>query len=137
MRRREPVDEEFCRCVLEELRDGQTMTVQTEQPEAVVRTLARLGATDSEMERLTIQGLDGAGDEDDPDDEDSDYESDDDDEVAFADPGGQSALRAATTDNPRELPCPSCGAPNRLTPEDASLGYQCDACADAAERGAS
>jgi hypothetical protein len=122
MRRRGPVDEEFCRCILEELRDGETVTVQSEQPEAVRRTIARLGATDSEMGRLTIDG-----EEDEPGDED---------DVAFADPNGRSALRAAGPDNPRELPCPSCGVPNRLTPEDASLGYQCDACADAAERGA-
>lgn len=130
MRQREPVDEEFCRCILEELRDGQTVTVQSQQPEAVLRAIARLGATDGEMERLTIEG-----EIDDPDDEEPDYESDDADDVEFADPGGQSALRAARPDNPRDLPCPSCGAPNRLTPEDASLGYQCDACANAAERG--
>lgn len=53
----------------------------------------------------------------------------------FADPGGRSALRAATRRNPRNLPCPTCGAPNRLTPADRRLGYQCDACADALERG--
>lgn len=48
----------------------------------------------------------------------------------FADPGGRSALRAASKRNPRNLPCPTCGQPNRLTPKDARLGYQCDACAD-------
>ena len=53
----------------------------------------------------------------------------------FADPGGNSALRAATKDNPRNLPCPTCGEPDRLTPADRQLGYQCDACADQAERG--
>jgi hypothetical protein len=53
----------------------------------------------------------------------------------FADPGGNSALRAATPDNPRNLPCPTCGQPNRLTPADRALGYQCDTCADRAERG--
>ena len=58
MRQREPVDEEFCRCILEELRDGQTVTVQSQQPEAVLRAIARLGATDGEMERLTIEGRD-------------------------------------------------------------------------------
>lgn len=47
----------------------------------------------------------------------------------FADPGGDSALRAATKDNPRNLPCPSCGEPNRLTPKDVALGYQCNECA--------
>lgn len=57
------------------------------------------------------------------------------DGVGFADPGGRSALRAATKDNPRNLPCPSCGKPNRLTPLDRARGYQCDSCADAAEAG--
>jgi hypothetical protein len=58
-----------------------------------------------------------------------DYEND------FADPGGRSALRAASKSNPRNLPCPTCGAPNRLTPKDRDLGYQCDSCADKAEGG--
>jgi len=53
----------------------------------------------------------------------------------FADPGGKSALRAARKGNPRNLPCPNCGAKNRLTPADKALGYQCDSCADKAERG--
>lgn len=53
----------------------------------------------------------------------------------FADPGGNSALRAATRDNPRNLPCPTCGEPDRLTPADRSRGYQCDSCADADEFG--
>ncbi len=57
------------------------------------------------------------------------------DGVGFADPGGNSALRAATRDNPRDRPCPNCGVPNRLTPLDVVAGYQCDACADACERG--
>lgn len=51
----------------------------------------------------------------------------------FQDPGGRSALRAATKDNPRNLPCPTCGEPNRLTPKDKALGYQCDQCADRTE----
>jgi hypothetical protein len=58
---------------------------------------------------------------------------DDDDRSMFADPGGRSALRASSKKNPRNLPCPNCRAPNRLTPKDRALGYQCDACADAAE----
>ena len=33
----------------------------------------------------------------------------------------------------RNLPCPTCGAPNRLTLADRARGYQCDACADQAE----
>lgn len=57
------------------------------------------------------------------------------DGVGFADPGGESALRAATKDNPRNLPCPTCGFPNRLTPIDKARGYQCDSCATAQERG--
>ena len=43
----------------------------------------------------------------------------------FADPGGQSALRAGT----RVHPCPTCGKPDRLTAADVAAGYQCDACA--------
>jgi hypothetical protein len=54
----------------------------------------------------------------------------------FANPGGNSALRAASKSNPRNRPCPTCGRPNVLTPKDVRLGYQCDACADAEERGA-
>ena len=76
--------------------------------------------------------------------DDYDHEPDDgyyDDEeelidgVGFADPGGNSALRAATKDNPRNQPCPNCERPNRLTPIDVERGYQCDACADRQERG--
>jgi ribosomal protein L37AE/L43A len=67
-----------------------------------------------------------------------DRDDDGDDETSgihFADPGGRSALRAASASNPRDLPCPNCGAPNVLTPQDRALGYQCDRCADQAERG--
>lgn len=53
----------------------------------------------------------------------------------FADPGGNSALRAASETNPRNLPCPTCHEPNRLTPVDENLGYQCDECADRDECG--
>lgn len=75
-------------------------------------------------------------DYDDPDP--PEWQDDDDweiDGVGFAEPGGNSALRAATKDNPRNLPCPNCGTPNVLTPIDRARGYQCDACADGAERG--
>lgn len=58
------------------------------------------------------------------------------DGVGFADPGGHSALRAATHDNPRDQPCPTCGMENVLTRLDVRRGYQCDRCADAVERGA-
>lgn len=68
--------------------------------------------------------------------DEGDYDDNDDGyRVDFADPDGNSALRAATPDNPRNLPCPTCSAPNRLTPKDVALGYQCDECADRAERG--
>jgi hypothetical protein len=67
--------------------------------------------------------------------DDYDYDDRDDNRSMFADPGGNSALRAATKDNPRNLPCPNCGAKNRLTPADRARHYQCDVCADLAERG--
>lgn len=69
--------------------------------------------------------------EGDPEDEDFNEEFD----LDFADPGGRSALRAASTDNPRNLSCPTCGAQNVLTPQDRALGYQCNECANQAERG--
>lgn len=53
----------------------------------------------------------------------------DEDEIQFASPG--SALRAGK----RTHSCPTCKTPNSLTSEDVSLGYQCDSCADRAERG--
>lgn len=59
----------------------------------------------------------------------------DDYDCDFQDPGGRSALRRATKNNPRNLPCPTCGRENMLTPRDRELGYQCDYCADMAERG--
>jgi hypothetical protein len=67
--------------------------------------------------------------------EEEDYEEEDDceDYSEFADPGGHSALRAITPSNPRNLPCPTCKQPNRLTPKDRDLGYCCDPCADRAE----
>lgn len=57
------------------------------------------------------------------------------DGVGFADPGGRSALRAETASNPRNLPCPTCGQPNRLTPIDRQRGYQCDECSDRTDGG--
>ena len=57
------------------------------------------------------------------------------DGIGFADPGGNSALRVATKDNPRDQDCPTCETPNRLTQEDIDRGYQCDRCADQLERG--
>ncbi len=90
--------------------------------------------TDEEM--LNSRGIceecmnDADADFDGPDYEDRDYPIDG---VGFADPGGRSALRAATASNPRNLPCPTCGSANRLTPADAARSYQCDGCADADE----
>ena len=49
----------------------------------------------------------------------------------FANAG--SALRAARKDNPRNLPCPTCGQENKLTPDDVRRGYQCDDCANLME----
>jgi hypothetical protein len=63
-------------------------------------------------------------------DEDDDYRRSE-----FRDPGGRSALRAASGRNPRNLPCPTCGEPDQLTPRDRAQGYQCDSCADRAEGG--
>lgn len=66
---------------------------------------------------------------------DSPYYEDDEliDGVGFSSEG--SALRAATADNPRDQTCPSCHYPNRLTHIDVQRGYQCDGCANVAERG--
>lgn len=55
----------------------------------------------------------------------------DSDRSEFMDPGGMSALRAGK----RNLPCPTCKQPNKLTAKDRQLGYQCDACADRDEGG--
>jgi len=62
--------------------------------------------------------------------EDEDNFGESDDRAAFADPGGRSALRAASAANPRALPCPTCKVPDRLTPADRARGYQCNECAD-------
>lgn len=67
-----------------------------------------------------------------------DYDDYDDeliDGVGFADPGGRSALRAASRRNPRNRSCPTCKRRNMLTPIDVQRGYQCDRCADRAEHG--
>lgn len=82
--------------------------------------------------------MNGRYDEDGPEEDWGDHWDDNGllwDGTRFADPGGKSALRAATVTNPRNLPCPNCEKPNRLTPADRALGYQCDACADAIEAG--
>ena len=77
------------------------------------------------------------GDNTDPEIEDEDEDEieiddipyDDDDYCGFADPGGVSALRAATDSNPRIFDCPQCRHPNMLTSLDKALGYVCDRCA--------
>ena len=53
--------------------------------------------------------------------------------LEFADPGGVSALRAATSTNPRIYSCPTCGSLDRLTKKDKQLGYQCDSCSNIEE----
>ena len=84
---------------------------------------------------------DEGGDPDLDDEDDEDYDEDSDEEnylidgVGFADPGGNSALRAATPENPRNIECPQCHRPNQLTPLDKARGYRCDECSDRAERG--
>ena len=69
------------------------------------------------------------------DDFDDGPDPDYDDRSDFADPGGNSALRAATKNNPRNRSCPNCQRKNMLTPADMALHYVCDRCADQAERG--
>jgi hypothetical protein len=65
-----------------------------------------------------------------------DYDNLDDSPLAdFAQPGGNSALRAASARNPRIFPCPDCETPDVLTAADKALGYCCDRCADRKERG--
>jgi hypothetical protein len=70
----------------------------------------------------------------DDDYDDSEWDRDE-DMPDFAEPGSNSALRAATPTNPRDQPCPTCAWPNRLTREDVRRGYQCNPCANAMERG--
>ena len=81
-----------------------------------------------------LGGFGDEGDEEGADEcgEDEDYLIDG---VGFADPGGNSALRAETENNPRNQPCPECGTANVLTPIDVRQGYRCDRCANLAEHG--
>ncbi len=65
------------------------------------------------------------------DDDDFDPYDDLDSYNDFVDPFGKSALRVG----PRIHPCPTCGEPNRLSDADVRYGYQCDVCADRAEKG--
>ena len=52
------------------------------------------------------------------------------DRERFQDPGGNSALLRQTKNNPRIYPCPTCKQPNKLTPKDVRMGYQCYDCAN-------
>ena len=61
------------------------------------------------------------------------YDNEFDDRTALSEfqfPNSNSALRRSSRRNPRNLPCPTCGGANKLTPADKALGYQCDSCAD-------
>jgi len=53
------------------------------------------------------------------------------DRSQFRDPGGRSALRVGK----RRFACPTCGKKGALSAADVRLGYQCDDCANAQERG--
>lgn len=105
---------------------------------------AECGEQLEEGEDIQDQGGDGCyceGCWDDREHDDEEWYDDRDGEtlidgVGFADPGGNSSLRAETPTNPRNLPCPTCGEENRLTPLDQKRGYQCNTCADRCERGA-
>ena len=90
----------------------------------------------SECYRESVMTLDP--EEEEEEEEIDDYDPWDDDMYAgdgyyFANAG--SSLRAESESNPRNLPCGTCGAENVLTPADRSRGYQCDSCANRAERG--
>jgi hypothetical protein len=122
-----------------------------EDDSPMMAELKRLVPNDEERDmsiqlmRAEIAELNLAMDASEEEEEDDDYgpcidDYDDDpayagDGTYFAFPGSNSALRAATPTNPRNLPCPTCEQPNRLTPADRARGYQCDSCADRAERG--
>lgn len=119
---------------IEDIGTAALMEMSMELDQDIARLKVQLDLINAELGRR-----DDAEEEDNPPDpepdEDYPYGDEDDDRSEFADPGGTSALRAATKDNPRNLPCPTCGEPNRLTPKDKALGYQCDTCADQLERG--
>jgi hypothetical protein len=94
--------------------------------------------SDEEREAMTLPyGGTWCLDADEDDGYDHPWDEDDDliDGVGFADPGGHSALRAASASNPRDRPCPTCHAENVLTRIDVARGYHCNRCAEAIERG--
>lgn len=67
----------------------------------------------------------------------SNYDPEEWDEMCerFADPGGDSVLWPESKDNPRNLSCPDCDKPNRLTRKDRQSGYHCDECTRLTEMG--
>lgn len=56
------------------------------------------------------------------------YEDEYEERIMFERSG--SALRKASSNNPRIYPCPTCKQPDRLTLKDVRNHYQCDSCAD-------
>ncbi len=82
-----------------------------------------------------FEGHEGEEGPDGEDFDDLDPDTEEYDRNRFADPGGKSSLHPATPDNPRDLPCGSCGRENMLTPLDKASGYQCDICAEETEGG--
>ena len=107
-----------------------------ERCEAIRTTMEDMGFYEGEDFDEAQHNLYGDSEEEDFDEAQQNlYGDSEEDEHAFADPGGKSALRAVTKKNPRNLPCPTCEQPNRLTRIDRQHGYQCDVCADRTERG--
>lgn len=54
MNRHHDIDEDFVREVLRELRDGEQVTVRVKRPAAFEQVMLRLGATEEELERVTV-----------------------------------------------------------------------------------
>ena len=120
-------------CPVHGMEECSVISVQSVGEDADLNEISMSPDDEEEVYNDREEGYD---DEEDPDYGDSrDYDDMDDDRMHFSDPGGRSALRAATPDNPRIHTCPTCGHPDRLTAADVSSGYQCDRCADAMERG--
>ena len=55
------IDEEFLRCCLEEVRDGERVTIETSVPSPRIwAALGRLGATEEELKSITVVRLGSA-----------------------------------------------------------------------------
>ena len=52
---------------------------------------------------------------------------------ASTDTAAHEAVTGESSPASAAWPAPTCGEDDRLTPEDARIGYQCDECADRAE----